>query len=215
MSAAGPRLECVQFRMGNRIASLALVAASLSLLVGCSQTPWESQFKRGEAIASPLDTTTQVKLREVPWERVQKTLTEIQDKLAKSDTHIDDWTPAEKTRLRGELLRGLQISTPPQDVEVLGRSEFRTTSGIRPGDGSLEAFARKLGATTVVYTTAYLGKAEAVRQEAVQSYRTGSHYYDRNGKHRDSVLSESSIYWVPVTVQADENGYIAFFLRER
>jgi hypothetical protein len=201
--------------MGNRLASLAVVAASLSLLAGCSQTPWESQFKRGEAAAEPLNSSTPVKLREVPWERVQHALSDIQDKLSKSDTHVDDWSQEEKTRLRGELLRGLQVATPPQNIEVLGRSEFRTTSGIRPGDGSLEAFARKLGATTVVYTSTYLGKAEAVRQEAVQSYRTGSHYYDRNGTHRDSVLSESSIYWIPVAVQADEHGFIAFFLREK
>ncbi len=195
-----------------------LAAGSFLSLTGCTHTSvWENEFRRSDGTATPLSQSAPIKIREVSWDRVNQTLAEINEKLAKSDTHYDDWSPEQKSRLKAQMLKGLQVSTSPQNVDILGRSEFRTTNRVRPGDGELERFARKIGATTVIVTSSYLGTAETIRQEPVTEYRTGTITRNSNddSKRRDTTISESSTAWVPIRVTADENAFIAFFLHER
>ena len=197
---------------------LLLSAFTLLAFAGCTTSSvWENEFRRGESRAMPRSQNASIRIREVPWERVNQTLIEINEKLAKNDTHYDDWSPDQKARLKSQMLRGLQISTPAEQVDILGRSEFRTTDRLRPEDGTLEAFARKVGATTVIITTAYLGKADTIRQEAITEYRSGTstRNVSDDSRRRDHSISESSTIWVPIRVQADENAFIAFFLHEK
>ena len=210
----------VHYSMAHSRALIAALLASTTFIAlsGCStSTVWENEFRRGEATASPLSQNSSVRIREVSWDRVNQTIAEINEKLAKSDTHYDDWTPEQKSRLKAQMLKGLQVSTPANEVELLGRSEFRTTDRVRPDDGSLEAFARKIGATTVIVTSSYLGKTDTIRQEAITEYRSGTstRNYGDDSKRRDNTVSETSTIWVPIGVQSDENAFIAFFLRDK
>lgn len=193
-----------------------LVAAAV--LGGCTASPWESEYRSSGAEATgsrrvAADPDGTVRIREVSWERIQSTLHELDAERAASDIHPDDWDPQRKLAAKAKLLRGLQVSEDPRDVTVLGRSVFRTTDRVRPDDGGLIAFARKIGATTVIWSSSYMGKADVVRSEPVTEWRSGT--WDRRDPDRGSrTFSENSTIWVPVVVQADERAWMAFFLRE-
>lgn len=195
-----------------RLVALAVLAAGL---IGCQPSPWESEF-RAAGGARPIAaraTDAPLRVREVPWERLQQTLGALEQERIASDTHPDDWSPQQKAAAKAALLRGLQISEDPEQIEILGRSDFLTTQRVRPDD-QLEAFARKIGATTVVWSTSYAGKTDVVRSEPVTEWRSGSWSpaFDRDSHSRS--FSENSTIWVPVVVQADQRAFTAFFLRE-
>ncbi len=190
--------------------SVFLAAIALTLLAGCA-SPWERSFSSSgasapKAVAAP-------RLREIPWERMRRTLDSLDEALVASDVHYEDWPDAQKAEHKARLLRGLQVGDDPGTVEVLGQSQFRTTEGVNLSD--LAAFGKRLGATTVVHASRHLGKADTVRSEPVTEWRTGTwtgRRADGSRVHGDS--SETVTTWVPVRVQADEYGYIAFYLFE-
>lgn len=213
----------IRFGMARRISWLSGTAllGAVFAVAGCAPPLWESEFRaeRGvgapAGIAAPLAKDAPVRVREVPWERVDATLRALNGRVASSDVHPDDWTPAQHAEAQAQLLRGLQISEDPAIVRVLGRSVFRTTDRVSPDDGSLAAFARRLGADTVVWTSTYVGKAQVVREKPVDEYRTVTAYeWDRSTKRwRDRRTTESATYWVPIVVEEDQYAWMAYFLR--
>lgn len=201
--------------MHSRTTIRLLIASFLlagQTLMGC-ESSWERTYRLSEvAPARPAGST--VVLREVPWERLQGTLGDLHARRVSSDVHPDEWTAEQKQEAKATLLRGLQVSGDPSEVTILGRSEFRTTLPTRPDDGELESFARKMGATMVVWSSTYLGKVRTTVQEPVTSYSTGSDYgRGRDGRRRSSTYTENSTIWVPVSVDADEHAWAAYLLR--
>ena len=162
--------------------------------------------------APALSPTEPVRVREVPFDRIQATLTALTEQAAKSDTYPDEWAKDKKDAANAELLRGLQISEDPATIRVLGRSEFTTTDRVRPEDGTLEKFARKIGATTVVWSSAYRGKADIIVDHPVTEWRTSS-WGSRRG--RGVPFSETYTIWVPVRMSADQYAFVAFFLANK
>lgn len=156
-----------------------------------------------------------MRLREAAWDRLQATLAELQAERSASDVHPDEWPAERKAEANARLLRGLQVSADPAGVDVLGRSAFHTTRPTRPDDGELERFARKIGATMVVWSGTYLGRVLTTEREPVTEYSTATrHYRDKKGKWRSETYTVNSTIWVPVTVEADEHAWVAYFLRE-
>jgi hypothetical protein len=188
-----------------------LVAAALT---GCERSLWESQFASSGATGAALPADAPVQIREVPWERVQETLKDLNAEAAASDVHPDDWPQAKKDASKARLLKGLQVSGNPGGIGVLGRSDFRTTSPVRADDGALAAFARKIGADSVVVTRSFVGKADVVRTESINEFRTGSWYEPRrSGRRGSTTFTETSTTFVPVHTREDQWAWIAFFLR--
>ena len=112
-----------------------LVLAPLAALPACS-TAWKDHYRGAAAGAyAPSESVT---VREVPWERVDAALRSIEANRAASATHPDEWTPEQLEAEQAALLSGLQISEPPDEITVLGRSVFRSTDHLSPDDGSLE-----------------------------------------------------------------------------
>lgn len=189
---------------------------------GCaSPSLWERSFDGpAAALKKAPESAAAARIREVPWTRMQETLGDLREQVAKSDIHPDEWTAEQRADAKARLLRGLQISADPARVEVLGRSEFRTTEAVKPSDASLQDFARRLGATTVVYATTSLGKADTIVDKPVTTTYTDSHWggsgwgRDRGGRYRDPIFSGTSTSWVPVVVQTEERGWVVFYLRE-
>lgn len=215
MSASSPSV--------NRVAGVVLSVCAAAAVAGCSgPSAWEQAFvpDRGAQVVAQMTQGAPVRIRGVPWERMQATLAEAQREAAASNTHPDDWTPAQKLAAKDKLLKGLQFGADPDRVEIIGRSEFRTTETIIP-DGAdrrgLEEFARKVGATDVVWASRILGKTEKVVDRPVTSYGHGSFW----GSYRDhdqwwsDGYSDTRTTWVPVRVPADETGFVAFFLSTR
>jgi hypothetical protein len=191
-----------------------------ALCSGCA-SPWEKNFiaenwagETAPAPLAPLPPAQPVELRSVPWDRVQATLHELDQAAAQSDISPADWPPERKREAKARLLRGLQVSEDPAAVQVIGRSSFRSTNLLRPEAGdaqALESQARRVGATRVVWSRSVLGKTETIVDEPVTTVTNGTGRWWGRGRNR--TFSETSTTWVPVTVQADEYGYTAFFLR--
>lgn len=185
------------------------------LLTGCDASPWSTSFSPSGESAPPLEAGSAVALREVPWERLQETLNELHRERIESDIHPDEWSVERKEAAKARLLIGLQVSIDPARITVLGRSEFRSTRQVAPDDGGLEAQARKVGATMVVWSRTYLGRREITTQEPVNQYTTvWRPYRDRRGRWRHESVTEQSTIWVPIQVQADEHAWTAYFLRD-
>jgi hypothetical protein len=198
------------------VAGVVLLAAG-----GCaSPSVWERSFDGPTAaLKKAPESAAAARIREVPWTRMQETLGDLREQVAKSDIHPDEWTPEQRAEAKARLLRGLQISADPARVEVLGRSEFRTTEAVKPSDASLQDFARRLGATTVVYATTSLGKADTIVDKPVtttynDSWGGAGGGRERGGRYRDPIFSGTSTSWVPVVVQTEERGFVAFYLKD-
>lgn len=128
-----------------------------------------------------------------------------------SDIHPEEWDQAKRTEVKGRLLKNLQVSSDPNAVMVVGRSTFKTTDTLRPDAEpdreQLRKFARKVGATTVVWSRKEVGKADAIVQEPVTSYSTGSEFSHGNRFDRASTV------WVPIRIKKNESAFVAVFLR--
>lgn len=189
--------------------------AGLTLIAGCETSRWRQGLVAGPDRGVALSPEVGVRVREVPWERVDAMLRQLHSDLAASDRHFDEWTPEQKLAHKAKLLQGLQISEPADTVSVLGQSEFKSTDTSVAGSNELMKLARELGADTVVRSSVYVGKADRIVQEPVTTYSSGTAWWRDGDRRRPDSFSEQQTTWVPVRVQADETAYIAFFLRTR
>lgn len=218
-SVASPR-QVWHYRWGmdgtrRARARAVLFAAGVCLLTGCA-SEWERAYVPSMPSDTPhasLGADAQVRIRDVPWQRIDGALRELEAERAASDAPPDEWPPEKQEAAKQKLLTALQVTAPASEVEILGRSVFRTTSDTNPHDGELAAFARKIGADTVVWASNYLGKTQVVRDEPVSEWRSGTWSSGRHGSRRSDTFTENSTIWVPVVVEADEHAFIAYFLR--
>ncbi|MCC5823956.1 MAG: hypothetical protein LAT64_11100 [Phycisphaerales bacterium] len=186
-----------------------LLLAMLAALPAC-RTTWQDHY-RG-APAGSYTPTDAVVIREVPWSRLDETLHAIEERRADSDIHWEEWTREQHLEEQAELLRGLQISEHPDDIIVIGRSVFRSTSHLSPEDGSLERFARSIGADYAVWSAHYVGTRRVARDRPVQQHGVGFGYGSRRGRH--TGVWTRTVY-VPVSVDADEYAWVVYYLRRR
>lgn len=187
---------------------------------GCgSPSVWEQTFVGSpEAAVVPLERGAPVRARSIPWERMQRTLTDLEHDAAAGDVHPEDWTPKQKLAAKTKLLKGLQFGGDPARTQVLGRCEFRTTETIRPDASdreTLEQFARRIGATDVAWSSKILGKTEKVENHPVTSTSTGNVWGSHHDRDRwwDDNFTQTTTAWVPMRVPADDTGFVAYFLR--
>lgn len=203
--------------------------AALLLAGGCAANPWAQSFvgiapgaaeaAAGRNADSPPnnDTSPPVRVRQIPWSRMTSTVESIEQLAAGTDRHPDEWTPEERRAALATLLRGLQVTESADRVRVIGHSKFSTTDRLRPdqpeGEKDLTQFARTIDADTVVWSTAVIGLADRIVQEPVNTYTFGTR--DTFGDRRSRSYTETSTTWVPVRVQAEQSGFVAYFLRTR
>lgn len=200
---------------------LRLLAALPLLMLGACSSPsvWEQTFTPApDAATAALADSHPIRVRNITWERMQSTLVELDQAATNSDVHPENWSATQKADAKGRLLRGLQFDGSPENTRVLGRCEFRTTETLQPGAADrprLEAFARKVGATDVVWSGRILGKTEKIVEHPVTSFNTGSFWGGRGSRGRwwDDHYSQNSTTWVPIRVPADDTGFVAYFLR--
>lgn len=195
---------------------LLLPLLAVAVLGGCS-TAWQNHYRGVAAgVHPPTPATDAVTIREVPWSRLDATLRSLEDRRAGSDIHRDEWSEEQRAEERTALLRGLQISASPDDILVLGRSVFRSTDHLRPEDGSLERFARSIGADYAVWSANHLGTRRVTRQQPVHEHGFhGRHYTDADGRRRTTYEPWDRTVFVPVSVDADEYAWVVYFLRRR
>ncbi|HMN42514.1 MAG TPA: hypothetical protein PKE29_16860 [Phycisphaerales bacterium] len=203
-----------------RVLAAAAVTAIPLVSGGCSgPSVWEQTFIPTPEGAGPaLADGAPVRVRKVPWDRMQQTLAEIEREASATDVRPENWTPGQKAEAKARLLRSLQFDVAPEATTVLGRCEFRTTDTILP-DGPdrapIERQARRVGATDVMWSSRVLGRTEKIVDRPVTTFTTGSFW--GSGRDRDrwwsNNYSETQTSWVPLRVPADDTGFVAFFLR--
>ncbi|HMN96753.1 MAG TPA: hypothetical protein PKC43_05400 [Phycisphaerales bacterium] len=193
-------------------ALLSLAAAVAGASSGGCTTVWERNFD-GAAMPPPIS-AADVRVREVPWERIDAALAELRQRLIASDVPYDEWTPEQKAAAKVTLLRGLQVTQDPARVDVLGSSQFRSTDPLRPQDGELASFAGRIGANLVVWSSRFVGKGDRVVTEPVTTFGSvGYPRWDPISGDRWQAWGGTATTWVPVVVLADEYAWSAFFLR--
>lgn len=202
--------------MRTRTLLLALMTLPVA---GCSNS-WKSTFvpsPGAESGLAPLTPDAPVRVREVDWERLQTAIGEMRASAAASDVPVSEWSEAEKATMKSTLLRALQVTADPAGVVILGRSDFRTTQTLRPettDQPELVSFARAIGADEVVWSRGYMGRAQTIINEPVNSWYYGNESYwdSRNRRWRTRSYSDQSTTFIPVQVEADQYAYIAYFL---
>lgn len=180
-------------------------------LGGCSSL-WQDHYT-GAPIGR-FEAVENTRVREVPWQRIDDALYEIDINRASSDIHFDDWSDEQKLEEQATLLRGLQISEDPRDVIVLGRSSFHTTDRVSVRDDSLHDFASSLGADYAIWSSEFVGKTDKVIDKPVyeHGYQWNS-YRSSSGKYRHRYEPWHRTVYVPVVVQADEFAWMVYYIR--
>ncbi len=194
-----------------------LAAAALLTLGGCSSV-WERNFEsRAGVTPATLPARADVTVREVPWARVEEALRELSALWEQSDVPYEDWPPEKRRDADARLLRALQVTDTVDDVQIVGRSSFKTVERVRPHTGELERFARSIGADTAIWASRFVGKSERVESQPVFSsgYRRVQYYDTRAKKFRSRLEFEDWTSHVPVVVEADETAWVVYYLRRR
>jgi hypothetical protein len=183
-------------------------------LGGCAASPWESSYS-GIALSGGGLGRDRIVVRDVPWDHYETTQAKLEAMRSASDVHKDEWPAEKKVEYKGTLLKGLQVSEDPSNVEILGSSMFKSTDPIRPESGDLAKFASKIGATRVVWASRGLGKRSIVVREPIWTYTTGSDFFrdQPDGRRRSSTYTEATTTWVPVVIEADQTAWVAYYLR--
>lgn len=191
---------------------LALVLAA-TFLTGCSTSYWESGYV-GARVPAAGNSAEPVQIRSVPWDRIDPVLRDLEADVSRSDTPPEDWPPERKADAHTKLMQGLQVQDDPRAVEVLGRSDFATTDKIHPNSASgraeLEAFAAKVGADTVVWSSHSLGMVDTIVERPVNNRR--GDYFGGDPAMR-ATYSDTETMWLPMQMKSERTAYIAFFLR--
>ncbi|HYF14995.1 MAG TPA: hypothetical protein VD971_07990 [Phycisphaerales bacterium] len=191
-----------------------LASAAVFLIACSSPGVWERSVRTGPERAAPLASTTDVTVREVPWDRVQTALLDLEREIAASDIHPDEWPDPKRDAAKARLLRGLQISQDPRAVAILGTAQFRTTESLTATDDELRRIARRLGANMVVHSERVLGKADRIVDRPASANTHGTGWWrEGDGSRSPDSYHESRTTWIPIRISVDETGAVAYFLR--
>lgn len=197
-----------------RRSSLPIILA-LATLPACRKSLWEQSLTRVDAAPAARTLPTDIRVRDVPWERVEPVLAQLRADVAQSDAPVDEWPAEQRADAERTLLRALQVTPQSGVTQILASSEFRTTDFSRPDQDELRTLAASLGATLVVWSSRPLGKADRLDYVPVTTWTSGTIWArrDKHGRTRSEPYNESSTTWAPVVTQADESAFLAFFLR--
>lgn len=190
----------------GRGASVALTVAATGL--GACASAWEAHYVGDRAPpvgGAPL-------VRAAPPERVQAAWREFDAEVAASDTHPDDWPPERHAARMARLLSALQITDPPASLRLLGQSQFQTTDRLDPADGSLGAFASRIGATRVAWSSWPAGTVRSIESAPVTTWTTGSfRVRPRDGDIRTEPYDEIVTTYIPIVVDRPSTLWSIYF----
>lgn len=191
--------------------------AALLVLGGCASA-WERSYESRVGVPrQALPARAEVTVREAPWSRVEEALRELSAMWEQSDVPYEEWPTEKKREADARLLRALQVTDSVDEVQIVGRSSFKTVERVRPHAGALEKFARSIGADTAIWASRYVGKSERVESQPVYSsgYRHVQYYDTRSKKYRTRLEYNDWTTYVPVVVEADETAWVVYYLRHQ
>ncbi len=188
-----------------------------TFLIGCAN-PWEKGFDPNpELRGRSFPAAQQVDLRTVEFERLQNYEKAERKLRVESKVNPADFTTTQRTEAKNRLLEALQLQERGDDVQILGWSRFLDIDQHDLRGKSLLKFAEKIGADTVVATSAYAGQINRVVDYPLSSYSNYQTTVIGPRSRRASVYSSSgySTVWVPTNVTENQYFHEAVFLRHR
>jgi hypothetical protein len=196
-----------------------VLAVCVALLCGCA-SPWEKNYRPNPIYQDKhFAPTSSVSVRPVEYARVQRYVEQERAFLTASNISPADYNAEQRLAARKRLLEALQISEPPQDLFVLGWSEFTDTERLDPFSKDLRKFAEGAGADIVVVTSVYQGPVTTVVSQPVTTYAHGYGYggarWGPYGPYGPAGYTDMSTTWVPMPVTEQQYFYQAFFLRRQ
>lgn len=187
-----------------------LVFAFSVFLAGCAPSPWERFYQVDGSVKTRIPATATAQVREVPYERVSAFMREFKSMNVSSDVALEDMPEDRKMEMRNRLFETLQLRERGREAGLVGGSEFTYIGEINPRDGSLEQFARSMGADYAVFAVEYLGEHTYTVQTPVLNFSTMA-IYGRRGYLGSTVTSD--LNYVPSEVTKNRYHYVCFFLR--
>ena len=188
------------------------VFGSIAVTLTACTSPWRESFEPATIADSP--PTERAVIREVPWERIDTVLRAIDAERAASDVHPDEWPADRLDAEKARLATALQLSEDPADLEILGRSVFKSTADVDLFDGSLSAFATSIGADYAIWSTSYVGRAQTIEREPVTRTGAGWTRHRRRDGHVDyDYLPYNETLYVPVVIERDQFAWVVFYVR--
>ena len=203
----------------TRALAVVLLAAAC-LAGGCAASPWEENFRPAPGLhgglPGPAGADAEVTIRAVEWERLQAFEAEARERSMGRDLPFDEWPEEWRDFERAEFLRMIRITEDPDLIEDLGTSEFVVPGTLDPYDGSLESFARRIGARYAVVGARGVGLRDVI------VYAPLTTWYDdapsvRRGRGGHGVRTYSgtgtATSYVPRVVKRDSTQYVVYFAR--
>lgn len=196
----------------TRILCLTLLPVT-GALGACASSPWRANFEPepGAGPLAPIPADVVV-VRPAPFERVDDALRDFERAWADSDTYWEDWPEDERRLHTDNLISALQLPGASDHWELIGRSRFTSFDPLDPEDAGLRDFAADIGADHAIWTSYYVGKTERVVDRPVH-YPSWHYRHGRRG--HGGFGGGTTTVWVPVSVEADETLWMAFFLSRR
>jgi hypothetical protein len=202
-------------KLANSIAAF-LGGCFFVLAGGCvtkPPSPWQ-QFYRPNPSATPATTPAQaVTIRNVDWTRVDEWSQTANKEAAASDKPIEEWSEADRLARRAKLFKALQLTKAPADASVLGVSSFESGMNTDPADGTLEVFAKKIGADYAIWATHPLGVRTVTVPFPVSSSSFGSATAFSGARSATAYGSGYSTTMVPVQQERMFHGWLVYYIR--
>ncbi len=198
--------------------ALAITALTLT---ACATSPWRANFEPEPGVTplAPIPSDVVV-VRPAPFERIDEALLAFERAWSESDTYWEDWPEHEKRAHADRLIDALQLPGGSDRWTILGASRFTSFNAIDPDAGDLRRFASDIGADHAIWSSYDLGRSERVIDRPVH-YPSWHYSYGRFGHDGYGGYDGygggfgSHTVWVPVTIEADETLWMAYFLARR
>ena len=196
------------------LAGPALALVGTLSLGACAPAAWQKAYAAEPGVvAGTMAVEGEVRVRRVPWERVEVALEAERAAAVASDVPEDQWPAGQREQLTELLLRQLQFSSPGA-VELVGRSRFVTADFEELDARELTSWARRVNAETVVYASRGMGVAERVDREWVFYDRfDGGRYYDTGSRH--AIFPGRTAASVPVVRSVPQYEFVVYWVRAR
>jgi hypothetical protein len=177
------------------------------LISGCSSV-WSTYYKPNlPTTKGPHKQTESAQVRVVEPERMFGHLEEENRRINESNIALEDEPKQARTERRGRFLLAIRLKEKPEDIVVLGYSSFFSPTVLDPRDGTLEAFARSLGADYAAVSSRFAGTG--TRVISVPS-TTAAYVGSPDGPSAWGTATTNT----PMLVQQAYYEYVVFYLRK-
>ena len=182
-----------------------LIAILLFPCAGCANR-WSGGFTPAGMTAR--FAPGQGRVRPVEPERMNAFFQAERDRHTRRDIAAADQRAADLIAWKRRLLSALRIEDRPEDVLILGYSQFLADQVQDPYDGKLSQFASRIGSTYAVVCVSYGATFDALGMFPITTQQRSG---DDNG---NAAPNDARISWLAIRTKPDQFLHFVIFLRK-